>query len=321
MADNAVPVLDNNNEIVIDSIPCEKIMNNIPEKTILHVDKRGNNDNVGNELSPYLTITAAVEKAKTMSPSQTNPIAILIRPGIYNEQVIIDVSGINLYGFGQGVTQIIRNGTALILRDNGEDTPPIDFKCVGVSAKSTNSDEYTVRIEGINGSSLGNSELQFRDGRIGGTLSIYANLCNYIDYQNQYIMGKQLYEQVSGIWNEDSESNQEIKVDWDADGEKPSDDNHYGVNFVRHLPRGDIVLINDAIIGDDYRARKLGDTAGTVCEGNDARLTESREPTAHATSHEVDGTDEMRLLLKSPDSTIWKLTVDDDGVLTTEVVQ
>jgi hypothetical protein len=36
-----------------------------------------------------------------------------------------------------------------------------------------------------------------------------------------------------------------------------------------------------------------GTTAGTVCTGNDSRLSDSRTPTAHATSHEPGGSDAM----------------------------
>ena len=37
----------------------------------------------------------------------------------------------------------------------------------------------------------------------------------------------------------------------------------------------------------------FGDAAGAICEGNDARLSDARTPTAHAASHQAGGNDEM----------------------------
>jgi hypothetical protein len=36
-----------------------------------------------------------------------------------------------------------------------------------------------------------------------------------------------------------------------------------------------------------------GTTAGTACEGNDSRLSDARTPTAHATTHQDGGSDEV----------------------------
>lgn len=244
----------------------------------IHVQKGGDDDNTGSEQYPFATVPAAIVAAKAlvMVPSTANPIAILIGPGVYSEQVVLDHEGISLYGYGQGITSFERAGTALRIRDNGVDPEPWDVKIVGISIRSTNAAEYGTTVEGVAGTSLGGNEIQFRDSRLWGTKAIHANIANYIDMQNTYVMGEQLYEQTSGIWLEDSESAATIVVDWDPAGTKPSDPDHYGINFVRHLPRGAITLLHDGAIGEDLRPRAIGTTSGTVVEGDKAALLAGR---------------------------------------------
>jgi len=216
---------------------------------VLYVDKRGNDNNAGNQLNPFLTVSAAIVQAKTMTPTTSAPVNILIGPGVWAEQITIDVAGINLYGYGQGITHLQCAGTCLNLENNGVDNPSYDFKSVGISYYSTDAAEYSVSITGLADNNMGGAELQFRDCRIQGTKSIYATLVNYIDFQNTYIMGSQLYEQVAGIWFEDSESAGAITETYDTEGSKPSDTGHYGLFFVRHIPRGTVT----GLIGEDYR--------------------------------------------------------------------
>jgi hypothetical protein len=213
----------------------------------------------GTITKPFKTVQAAINYAETLTPSYDNPIGIVCPPGKYTEQITVKYAGIHLYGYGQYVTRFERAGTCLIIQDNGVDPEPWDMKVVGISFRSTTAD-YSVVVQGIAGTSLAGNELQFRDSNIGGTNGIHINLANYIDFQNTYISGAQLYEQVSGIWCEDSESSGAITVDWDNAGDKPSDGSHYGINFIRHLPRGAITLLNAGAIGEDYRPRILDDT-------------------------------------------------------------
>jgi len=201
---------------------------------------------------PFKTAQAAVNHAETLVPSYASPVAIILAPGTYTEQVTIKYQGIHLYGYGQYVTKFERAGTCLIIQDNGTDPEPWDMKVVGISFRSTTSD-YSVVVQGIAGTSLAGNELQFRDSNIGGSNGIHVNLANYIDFQNTYITGAQLYEQTSGIWCEDSESSGSVTVDWNNAGSKPADTSHYGINFVRHLPRGIITLLNAGTIGEDLR--------------------------------------------------------------------
>ena len=226
----------------------------------LHVEETGN-DSTGTGIAakPFKTIQAAIDHAESMIPvpAYTDPIAIICGPGHFSEKATIKHVGIHLYGFGQGVTQIAFNGTALEIKDNGVDPTPWDVKIVGMSIRSDNATEYSVVLQGIVGSSFGGNEIQLRDCRIEGTKALYANLVNYIDYQNTYFMGQQLYEQVAGVWFEESESATSITNDYDPAGSKPSDTGHYGLNFVRHLPRVEPTLLNSGIIGEDYRTQSI----------------------------------------------------------------
>ena len=52
--------------------------------------------------------------------------------------------------------------------------------------------------------------------------------------------------------------------------------------------------------------RNVGTTAGTVCAGDDSRLTDSRTPTAHASSHVTGGSDKIR-----------DASASQDGLMTT----
>lgn len=61
-----------------------------------------------NPLVYFTTIQAALNHAATLTPSATAPIALLIFPGTYTENLTL-VSNVNLFGFGRRATQL--NGT------------------------------------------------------------------------------------------------------------------------------------------------------------------------------------------------------------------
>ena len=226
---------------------------------VLYVRTDGNDSGSGSELDPFLTIGHAYDTAITMTPTAIDPVVIDIL-GKFTEQVTVEVAGIHLYGYGQGVTQWHYAGNALIIADNGVDPEPWDMKIKGISFHSTDSGEYAVKVQGIAGTSLAGDELQFMDCRFDSPKGIHINLANYIDFQNTYGQGSALYEQVCGIWYEGSESAGNITVDWDDSGDKPSGGSHYGVNFVQHLPRGSITLLHSGEVGENYRPRELDDT-------------------------------------------------------------
>jgi len=232
---------------------------------VLYVRIDGSDAGTGSEIDPFLTIAHAYSVAETMTPTAIDPVVIDIL-GKFTEQVTVDMAGIHLIGYGQGVSQWHYAGNALIIADNGVDPEPWDMKIKGFSIQSTDAGEYGVLIQGIAGTSLGGNELQFMDCRLGGSKSIHSNIVNGIDYQNTYITGDMLYEQTAGIWYEGSESSGDITVDWDDAGSKPSWGAHYGVNFVQHLPRGSLTLLNSGTLGENYRPRELDDSTTDVAE-------------------------------------------------------
>ena len=61
-------------------------------------------------------------------------------------------------------------------------------------------------------------------------------------------------------------------------------------------------------------AVSFGSTAGTVCQGNDSRLSDARTPTAHASSHLPGGTDAIPPVAPVEiDDTTYTLTAADHG--------
>lgn len=48
--------------------------------------------------------------------------------------------------------------------------------------------------------------------------------------------------------------------------------------------------------------KNFGTTAGTVCQGNDSRLSDARTPTAHAASHQDGGSDEIATATPTPNA-------------------
>lgn len=72
-----------------------------------------------------------------------------------------------------------------------------------------------------------------------------------------------------------------------------------GTFFTEEMEVGDVIIANSddpSSLSDWTRVNKnfsFGTTAGTACEGNDSRLSDSRDPNAHATEH-TDGTDDIQ---------------------------
>lgn len=226
---------------------------------IIVVDPQGSDTTGdGSNGRPYQTIAKAMATAIALTPaaSTANPVAIVLNPGQYTSQVILQNEGISLYGYGQFISEITRSGNCLTIRDNGVDAEPWDVKVIGISLRNTDPGTYALRIEGVAGSSLAGNEFQFRDGAIVGTKSVYCNLANYITYQNEWIQGAQDYSQTSGIWIEKSQHDGQITDNWDNAGLKPADASHYGINLSSARLALDPIYVNAGFLGDNYRVRE-----------------------------------------------------------------
>lgn len=68
----------------------------------------------------------------------------------------------------------------------------------------------------------------------------------------------------------------------------------------------------DAVLAPTY-----GSSASTICEGNDARLSDARTPTVHATTHQSGGSDSIKLddLAAPDDNTDLNATTSAHGLL------
>lgn len=90
--------------------------------------------------------------------------------------------------------------------------------------------------------------------------------------------------------------------------------------FTEAVEIGDVLIADQddpTALGHWTRVNKnlsFGTTAGTACEGNDSRLSDARTPTAHVTSHQDGGADEISVTgLSGELSDAQKVAVQDDG--------
>lgn len=69
--------------------------------------------------------------------------------------------------------------------------------------------------------------------------------------------------------------------------------------------------------GNPSLACSFGSSAGTVCQGNDSRLSDARTPTTHATSHKSGGSDAIKLNeLAAPTAAVAFNNQDETGIKT-----
>ena len=75
--------------------------------------------------------------------------------------------------------------------------------------------------------------------------------------------------------------------------------------------------LNDGADEDVQLAPTYGTTVNTICQGNDARLSDARTPTSHATSHQSGGSDVIKLddLASPDDNTDLDATASAHGLL------
>lgn len=74
--------------------------------------------------------------------------------------------------------------------------------------------------------------------------------------------------------------------------------------------------ITEAPVGEANIAVNFGAAVGTVCQGNDARLSDARTPTAHAVAHQDAGADEINVAgLSGQLADAQKVRVENEAVL------
>ena len=101
-----------------------------PSDRTRYVDPGGTNTlgnlggNTGGPDSPYRTIQFAVNDIETnLSPSATSPAAVVVRPGNYDETVLVLKNGVGIVGTGgQGLCQIKPTAGPSLILSNAQKT-------------------------------------------------------------------------------------------------------------------------------------------------------------------------------------------------------
>lgn len=124
---------------------------------------------VGSDGARFNSITQATYYARhELSVSSTNPVTILIYPGVYTEQILLsDIHGLSFVGFGIDETIIQYNGTYpnCVVRVEGD----MSFK--NLTIRNTNTSAYAVHSDVLNNNITG--VISFENCAIyGGTSAI-----------------------------------------------------------------------------------------------------------------------------------------------------
>lgn len=108
---------------------------------------------VGSDGARFTSITQATYYARReLNVSSTNPVTILIYPGVYTEQILLsDIHGLSFVGFGIDETIIQYNGTYpnCVVRVEGD----MSFK--NLTIRNTNTSTYAVHSDVLNNNITG----------------------------------------------------------------------------------------------------------------------------------------------------------------------
>lgn len=111
----------------------------------------------------YSTISAAVT-AVSGSSSPTNPSLILVMPGTYTENVVIQKDGISIVGFGYPIlTAPASSSNPTVLIQDGVSTHPTTVLLQGLQIVNPNTGQTCLSIQGGSGSTVGSSTLRVMD--------------------------------------------------------------------------------------------------------------------------------------------------------------
>jgi hypothetical protein len=84
----------------------------------IHVAKHGNNSNDGSAINlAKLTIGSALTQAASLSPSSSNPVVVLIHPGVYSEAVNTQSDWVSLVGVDKKTCIVVSSTTNTLIVD------------------------------------------------------------------------------------------------------------------------------------------------------------------------------------------------------------
>lgn len=246
----------------------------------IHVDgsRTGTYVQDGTQERPYKTIQAAVDYAETQSPSHTSPYVVIVAPGIYDETVVIKMSGVSLKGVvGQGACRvqsstsaslILTNATAASLATffaNGGYADPnthysdlvadTDYPwdnqfrdiAFGTPAGGTGN---CVMILGVgSGTSCCGNEANFMGCHVAQDL--FARGVNYLAIQDDtWEAGNITMHNVAGLWANSSQLGS-VNISYDVADDQPSDTGNYGLCGAAAFIYGNLSLSGSAQAGYD----------------------------------------------------------------------
>ncbi len=170
--------------------------------------------------SEYLTISDAISSAVSGS-------TILILPGVYTENIVID-KDIILIGLGNVEIEPIGDSDTITITD-GVGTSPEYVKIYGVLVSNSNNGKACVKISGISGTNIGSNFIIIDSCDISpsnvSTYAVYGNILNNIYIRNAKISGPATssirIDQASSVSISNSNTTS-VRISYDDSGVKPS---------------------------------------------------------------------------------------------------
>jgi len=203
--------------------------------------------------TPFLTPSAAVTAIG--DPSGVYHV-VLVAPGVYDDNVVINYNKINLMGFGIN-TSVIRpsTGDGLTMRPASDSSGPRDTRIVNMTIKNITVSGETAPASGVFYGGMCGNELLFDTSTIEGYLNV--DTANYISAQGIYINGTASFTNVAGQWFNFSEVAGALTIDYDSGNQEPNDTGNYGWSPYGGAV-GSVTLSNEGKI--DARSHFIGGT-------------------------------------------------------------
>ena len=247
---------------------------------LVHVDKNRVDSYTedGTQERPYKTVQAAVDYAETLTPSHTNPVVVLVAPGIYAETVTIKKNGVSLQGIvGQGVCRIqATSGPSLVLTNattaslatffgNGGHTDPDahygdlvadtdnpwdnQFRDIAFGTPAGGAG-YCIMVLGVGaGNSTCGNEANFMGCHVAQ--DFFARCVNYLAVQDDtWEAGSIVLHNVAGMWASRVQLGS-VSVSYNTDDDQPSDTGNYGLCGASTFLYGNLSLSGSAQSGYD----------------------------------------------------------------------
>jgi len=186
----------------------------------------------GGPASRYTTLTDALATIPP-SASSTNPYVVLVGPGVYEENVILNSDGVTLFALGSvRVTAPSGSTTAALTIQADGSVVPKGCKVIGFSFVNPNSNRDCVRIYGLAGSEVGSEWLSFLDCDFeasgDGAYQIRADTADFIRVQggswsNSHVNSRTKFTNCARVVVEGVQDAKDFTLLYDTTGSVPSE--------------------------------------------------------------------------------------------------